>query len=145
MSSDTDTTTEIAAAEEEHPTPAPEESEESGNAEAAKYRKRLRDTEAERDRLAEQVTALQRQQVDARIAAKGVKPAAVWAITNLPDVLGEDGAVDDDKVDAAIQTARDQLGITPIGKGNYVPGVGNMPSAPPKTDRWSEAFTPKRR
>lgn len=149
-----DTPTEVAPAEEEQPTPEaadpaqaeqPEESE--GNAEAAKFRKRLRETEAERDRLRDQVTALQRQQIEARVASAGVRPAALWAVTQLADLLTEDGAIDDTKIDTAVQTARDQLGVPVIGKGTVVPGVGNVPNLAnlKPTDDWRNAFSAKRR
>lgn len=117
----------------------------SSNAEAAKWRKQFREAEQQRDQLAAQVAALQRQQVEATIGLSGVKPAALWAVTDLADLLGEDGTIDTDKVAAAIDKARDELGVQTISKGNYVPGVGTMPTALPKTNQWSEAFAPRRR
>lgn len=110
-----------------------------------KLRKEAADRRKERDTLAAQVENLQRQQVDALITSAGVKPPAVWAITNLDALLAEDGTVSPELVNAAILQAREQLGVQPIGKGNIVPGVGGMPNALPNVDRWSEAFTPKRR
>ncbi|MGV0746268.1 hypothetical protein [Mycolicibacterium sp. XJ870] len=122
------------------------QADESPNQEAAKYRKRLRETEAERDQLAERVEALQRQQIDAQVLAAGVKPAALWKTAELTELLAEDGTVSADLVAAAIATARDELGIQPIGKGAHVPSVGNKPDASPKPDdAWTEAFRPSRK
>lgn len=122
------------------------EPEESGNAEAAKYRRRLRDTETQLAEANQRIEALQRQQVDALIEAAGVKPAAVWTVAQLDTLLTEEGTVSVEAVTAAIDEARNTLGITPIGKGNVVPGIGNQPanSLEPK-DTWTEAFKPKAR
>ncbi len=117
---------------------------ESPNAEAAKWRRQLRETEAERDTLTSQVEALQRQQIEAQVAAAGVKPAALWKTSELSTLLAEDGTVNAQLVAAAIDTARNELGIQPIGKGNHVPGVGGQPSALPKSDEFVDAFKPKR-
>lgn len=144
-----------APADEQQPTPeavAPSETEQD-EAEpesfprdyVEKLRKEAADRRKERDTLAAQVEALQRQQVEAAISLTGVKPQAVWAVTQLADLLSEDGTVSTELVAAAVQTARDQLGVQPITKGNMVPGVGNMPTQLPNVDRWSEAFAPNRR
>lgn len=80
--------------------------------EAAKYRRRLRDAEAERDQLAEQIVAWQRAEVERQATAGGLKPAALWASgTELAGLLGDDGTVDESKVSAAISGARESLGI----------------------------------
>lgn len=121
---------------------------ESPNAEAARWRKKLREAEADRDRLAEQVEALQRQQIEALVTAAGVKPAAVWAISSLDALVNDDGTVSAEAVTQAIDTARDQLGVTPLGKGGApIPGIGNRPTTAPKSprDRFAEAFAPKPR
>jgi hypothetical protein len=117
----------------------------SANAEAAKYRRRLRDTQAELESVAAQLDAVQRQQVELLIAESGVKPTAVWSVTGVAELLGDDGAIDTEKVTAAVETAREKFGIPKRQKGNYVPGVGNQPSSPPKTDTWTTAFSPPKR
>lgn len=103
------------------------------------------DRRKERDTLATQIESLQRQAVEKFLEKTGVLPAALWSVAELPDLVAEDGTVDPAKIDAAIKTARDTLGIPVIGKGNIVPGLGGMPSTPPNVDRWSDAFAPKRR
>jgi hypothetical protein len=133
-------------AESEPSTAAEDDAEsESANAEAAKWRRQLRETEAQRDTLASQVDALQRQQIEAQDTAAGVKPAALWKTSELSALISEDGTVDAELVATAIDTARQELGIQPIGKGAYVPGVGGRPSATPKHDDFVDAFKPKRR
>lgn len=117
---------------------------ENANAEAAKYRRRLRDAEKQRDELAARVTALQRRQAEAMLPA-AVKPAAVWAVTELADVLDDDGSVDAAKLDAAVTAAREHFGITKPAKGTHVPGVGNQPDGRPRADGWKQAFTPSRK
>ncbi|MBF6233955.1 hypothetical protein [Nocardia farcinica] len=98
----------------------PKDGDEPPAREAAKYRRRLRETETERDALAARVEALQRAEVE-RIASAGqVKPAALWASgAELAGLVREDGTVDPDKVDQALTAARESLGI-PEPRGRLV-------------------------
>lgn len=110
----TNTTLEPAQTAETDPkgTPAPEgtdppEGTGEGNREAATYRRKLRDTEAERDQLASAVTTYQRRDVEALVTSgDGPKlgvAADLWvAGVKLEDLLAEDGTVDADKVSAAV-------------------------------------------
>lgn len=102
--------------------------------EAAKYRRRLRDVEAERDTLKAAVAALQRAEVDRLATADDLRPAALWASgPELADLLTDDGTVDAAKVSAAIAAARDQLGIpSPPPRGNVVKGEGRSLGRPPR-------------
>lgn len=101
--------------------------------EAAKYRRRLRDTEAERDRLAEQVESLQRAEVERLAASDGLRPAALWASgVELADLLADDGTVHGSKVSAAIGASREQLGIPNPLPRNYVKNEGRSPGRPGK-------------
>ena len=73
--------------------------------EAANYRRRLRAVEAERDALAERVTAFQRAEVE-RIVVDGdealTNGADIWAGgVELCDLLDDDGGLDVAKVDRA--------------------------------------------
>jgi hypothetical protein len=86
--------------------------------EAAKYRRRLREAEAERDQLAEQIEAMRRAEVERLATADSLRPAALWASgVELSDLVAEDGTVDESKVSEAIAGAREQLGIAkpPVG------------------------------
>lgn len=109
-------------------------------AEAARYRRRLRETEKQRDTLAARVEALQRQQVEALLARERMTPKALWATTELADLVGDDGLVDPALVKQAAQAARAELGIT---SGLHVPAEGKIPPPPPG-DRFTAAFKPKR-
>ena len=68
--------------------------------EAAMFRRRLRDTETERDQLRTQVEALQRREVERLAALGGLAVAAdVWQFGGeLENLRGEDGMVDAEAV-----------------------------------------------
>lgn len=87
------------------PDPEPAEPE-GGNTEAARYRRRLRETESERDTLARRVETLQRAAVERAAAEHLAQPGDLWALgTQLSDLLdGDTGDVDDGKVTAAIDS-----------------------------------------
>jgi len=78
---------------------------------AAKYRERLRDTETTRDTLTGTVETLRRQLIDQQATGAGLKPAALWATVTVDALLNDAGAIDAEKVTAAISAAREQLGI----------------------------------
>lgn len=130
-----------ATAEAEQPDEGTEQ--ETPNSEAAKYRRKLREAEAERDTLAQRLEAVQRQQVEALLG--GVKPEALWAVAELAELLTDEGTIDADKVSAAIDAARERFGIAKPSPGTHVPGIGNRPTIAPAADRWKEAFQPSRR
>ncbi len=118
-------------------TPEPDDStaEPTPNAEAAKYRRRLREAEADRDRLAGLVTGHQRTEVE-RLASSGAGAAALadgadlWAAgVELGDLLDEDGGVDAAKVAAA---AAKVLAQHPAWQSR-IPDLGQGPRGmPPK-------------
>jgi hypothetical protein len=112
--------------------------------EAAKYRTRLREVETERDALVGRVEALQRAQLEQHITAAGLKPQAVWATgTAVADLVGDDGQPDPAKIKAAVQAARDELGIAarPSPRGTAGLHSGSMgPQQPP--NRFVDAFKP---
>ena len=100
--------------------------------EAAKYRRRLRDAEAERDALKATVESLQRAEVDRLATGADLRPAALWASgPELADLLADDGTVDQVKVAAAISAARETLGIpNPSPRGNVVRREGRSVGRP---------------
>lgn len=76
---------------------------EGGNSEAAKYRRRLRETEAQRDAHAARIEAFQRRDV-ARIAGETLaQPTDLFDVggRELADLLDDDGEVDEEKVSLA--------------------------------------------
>ncbi len=118
---------------------------EGGNSEAAKYRRRLRDTETERDTLRGQVEALQRAEVE-RLAGHLTQPSAIWAAgVELSDVLDDSGAVNADKVNAAVTEAAEALGLARATRTPRPdPSQGGANSAGPISPKFSDAFSPRR-
>lgn len=101
--------------------------------EAAKYRRQLRDTEAERNQLRNQLEAMQRDAVE-RLAASHVrKPSVLWKLgLQLADVLDGDGLPDPEKVrTAATHVATDQGLSKPLR--NYAPREGTNGEPPRPT------------
>lgn len=119
------------------PDPAPDPTEaqeaqdapESGNSEAARYRRRLRDAEAERDAHATRIEAFQRRDV-ARLAGETLaQPSDLFDVggRDLADLLDDAGEVDADKVTMAaaallesrpgLAKAKDQVWPADTGQG----------------------------
>lgn len=154
--SDPETNPDVGIAEDQEPEPEDEQAdpeESNPNKEAAKWRHRYRDEQTAHNTTQEALTAatakveaLQRQQVEGMLSAANVKPAALWATTKLGDLLAEDGSVDADAVNEAISKARDTLGIQPVSKGTFAPGLGSRPNRLPETSNpWKDAFAPKKK
>jgi hypothetical protein len=107
--------------------------------ESAGYRERATTAETT-------VAALQQQHAERLIDAAGVKPAAVFALTTITDLLADDGTVDPEKVTAAVTRARQELGVTgrpqPLRpQGGLTSGTG----APKVQKGWQSAFAPPER
>lgn len=101
------------------------------NHEAAGYRRRLRDTEAERDGLLARVETMQRNEIDRTIRVEHrIEPRAVWSNgAELADLLDDDGAPDSAKIRAAATEAIAALGLRPPPR-NYAPKEGNIAPLP---------------
>jgi hypothetical protein len=85
-------------------TPAAAEQPPGDGREAAKYRRQLRETEAERDTLSSRVEAMQKREVERLAAVDLATPADMWLTgTALPDLLDDEGHVDAAKVGDTIQ------------------------------------------
>ncbi|MBA2558801.1 MAG: hypothetical protein H0V07_02765 [Propionibacteriales bacterium] len=99
MTTAPETETEIA------PETAPEtEAPEGPGREAAKYRRQLRDAEASLASLSTRVETMQRREVERLAASELETPADLWlADTSLPDLLDDDGEIDEAKVTQAIE------------------------------------------
>lgn len=113
--------------------------------EAAKYRRRLRETETERDTLAERLTAMQRREAERVAIDVLADPADLFTIggTDLAELLDEAGDVDPEKVRAAaaaVVATRPGLGKAP---GGYDFGGGRRTSTPASGTPWTDAFTPR--
>ncbi|KUI37594.1 hypothetical protein AU195_18270 [Mycobacterium sp. IS-1496] len=113
--------------------PDDSESDESGNGnrEAAKYRRRLRDTEAERDTLAARLEGMQRAEAERQAGELLTKGAALWAGgTTVSDLLNEHGELDSGKIQARAAEIREQFGIPQPRSGLHVPREGYSPGSP---------------
>lgn len=113
---------------------------------AAKFRKQVRQLETDNTALTEQITGLQKQLAENLIVAAGVKPEAIWAITEIAELLDDTGRVDPEKITATIAKAVQELNIrVKPTAGLYVAAEGKIP-APPKhggRQAWDSVFTPK--
>ena len=133
-----------ATGTEDTPETAPEASEApSPNREAAKYRRQLRDVEAERDALADTVKTLRTAAAEAVLSDILAKPSALWlAGHDVAEFYGEDGALDVDALREAAQAAVKDLGIAGYKRfqGSADSGArGNSGTAP--TPTWADVFS----
>lgn len=114
--------------------------------EAATYRRRLRDTEAERDGLRTTVESLQRAEVERIAATELAQPAAIWKAegAELAAMLDDDGRVDPGKVSALIADAKAALGLAGPPTGPSL-DLGARGSAPTSGSGWDSALEQRRR
>jgi hypothetical protein len=118
-------------------TPEEGERDESGryvSREAASYRRRLRETEAERDRLREQLDRVQRAEVERLASGAGLAVASdVWLHGATPQTLcREDGTVDPDTVTGVVEAIlRDRPGLQAVPVGSVGIGKGGTASGRP--------------
>ena len=111
--------------------------------EAKRYRLALRETEAERDALADTVADLRRQIVDDAVA-QTVNPAGFALAGHDPaEFFTEEGTLDRAKLTAAAREAASRFGLrTPKVPD---PGMGARDTpAPSSADAWQAAFSPRR-
>ncbi|MDQ3416518.1 MAG: hypothetical protein M3474_05370 [Actinomycetota bacterium] len=87
---------------------APEGDDARPGAEAARYRRRLRETETERDGLVEQLDGFRRREAE-RVAAGALsKPSDIWLDgRDIGDLLDDAGQVDPAKVNAEVASVLD--------------------------------------
>lgn len=109
--------------------------------EAAKYRKRLRETEAERDTLSETVNGLRRQLATAALADVLAKPEALWSVAGVEvaDYFAEDGQLDVDRLRAAGKAAVAEHGLASYRRFQGGSDGGPRDTAPLKEDPWQKA------
>jgi hypothetical protein len=117
-----------------------DERDESGrflSREAASYRRRLRETESERDQLRERVQSYERDHVERIAADAGLQvPGDVWTFGATLDTLrDDDGGIDSDAVDGLVkEIVKDRPGLQArpigdigIGKGAAAAGTPIAP------------------
>lgn len=110
--------------------------------EAAKYRRRLREAEAERDAAQGATEAAQRALVEHLAATVGrIRPEALWASgVELSALLDDAGNVDAERVSEAADVAVGALGLTRQPKPDANQGRS---SAATGHDSWTQAFAPR--
>ena len=95
---------------------APEGDDNRPGAEAARYRRRLRETESERDGLVEQLDGFRRREAEGVAAGALSKASDLWLDgRTIGDLLNDDGQIDVAKVSAEVATVlegRPQLAAT---------------------------------
>lgn len=98
------------------PTPAEETPEEPQHKrpehEAAKYRRQLRETEAERDALAARLATWEREIVQAAAASYLERPETLWTLGyTLESVRNDEGDIDPERVRAVCAEAQEKYGL----------------------------------
>lgn len=127
----------LAAVEVTVDSPAPaddgEQAPPGAGREAAKYRRRLRDAEAREASLATRLEAAQRREAEQVASRVLARPACLWVGgAALGDVLGEDGQVDPEKVEAVARAGVAAYGFPEVRVGGYVAREGT--AVAPVTD-----------
>lgn len=120
----------------------------SPNAEAARYRKRLREVEAERDQLAERLAGYQHRECEATIADLLDIPADLWEVggADASAFYGDDGTLNTAELRAAagaLIEQRPRLAKPPA----LAPQWGQNGTRPPPSGgpSWSEVINPHTR
>ena len=120
------------------------ETPQTANKEAAKYRRQLRDVEAERDNLHAQIDKMQRAQVEDALEGKLDKPSSFWLADHKPaDFYTEDGELDSDKLNTAADTAIETIGLARARRFQGSAGQGVRQSTPQrksKAEAWQEVL-----
>ncbi|MCI1962640.1 MAG: hypothetical protein LKJ18_00625 [Ancrocorticia sp.] len=105
-------------------TQASEPADTAANSEAAKYRRKLREAEAERDQAITQRDALARSVAEQYLPSH-VPARLFWEKNqNVIDMLGDDGRVDQTKVKAAAKNLADEYGLKSSDKRLIVEADG---------------------
>lgn len=116
--------------------------------EAAKYRRQLREVEAERDQLREVVSSYQRAAVEASAAKQLAAPSLLWESGKLApaDLVGDDGQPDSAKVEQAVKDLVSVHGREVLAArltGGYAPNEGRQPRRFTMSQSFTDAFRPK--
>ncbi|MEX3644323.1 hypothetical protein [Mycolicibacterium porcinum] len=121
----------------------------NGNKEAAKYRRKLRDTEAERDALQTRLEHVQRGEVERLVTDQLRDPADIWRDgAQIADLLDDNGNIDPAKVTTlagAVLQAHAHWGIDTTSPRQYgSPVSGASAPARPQQDAFTAAFAPRK-
>lgn len=116
--------------------------------EAARYRRQLRDTEAERDSLRAERDALRRGHIEQLAQAAGAtRGADVADVTDIATLLGEDGRVDPERVAARVAELRAErphwFAPPPRTRQRQVRQVSEDGTNEAPAPGWSQLMSPK--
>jgi len=119
------------------------EDEGRGNREAAKYRRQLRDVEAERDALRGQLTAA-RAELLAQVPGLRIAEGAHGEVFSEPDAMfSVDGSLNRAAIDAHVATLRTERPYLFDMQRLYIPAEGRQPEHVGSSRGWSDAFGPR--
>jgi hypothetical protein len=115
------------------------------NSEAARWRVRLRETEVERDALAERITGYQRRDAETVVADMLAVPADLWEIggADLAACLNDDGTPNEDAIRsaaAAVIEQRPGLAKNPGAGGPSRWGQGGNGRRPASSVGWGDVI-----
>ena len=119
------------------------EDESRGNREAAKYRRQLRDVEAERDALRGQLTAA-RAELLAQVPGLRIAEGAHGEVFSEPDAMfSDDGSLNRAAIDAHVATLRTERPYLFDMQRLYIPAEGRQPESHAVPRDWKDAFGPR--
>ncbi len=120
---------------------APEGDDARPGAEAARYRRRLRETETERDTLVEQLDGFRRREAE-RVAAGALsKPSDLWLDgRDIGDLLDDDGQVDPDKVSAEVASVLEGRPLLAATRQRPKPDDAQGRPGPRSSEGWAEVL-----
>lgn len=108
--------------------------------EAARYRRQLRETEAERDTLRASLDALRQATAEDALAAHLTRPAALWLTgATAGEFYTEDGVLDRQRLADAAQAAVRDHGLAPVRRFQGS-GDGGARTTTPAPKSWADAL-----
>lgn len=108
--------------------------------EAGKYRVRLREAEAERDKLKASLESVRRQMVEERARKDLAKPAVLWALgVTVDSLLTDDGRIDMKKLDQVVKDAIRDYGLA-SGPEPLKPNSAQGQVGSPRSHAWADAM-----
>ncbi len=118
-----------------------EETGKSGNAEAARYRTRLRETEVERDSIAERLTGYQRREAERIAEGTLSRPADLWLDgTEVGELLNDEHQVDPEKVTAAVASVLTDRPQLEAGRVRPRPDRAQGGTVPKQAPGWGDVL-----
>ena len=134
-------TTDTEAAEQ----PVPDDADTFPRDYVEKLRKESAGYRTERDQLSELLAVVTRERIDIEILSYNVKPEAVWKTINDPvELLNESGQPDPGKIRAAVEKAKQTLGIKPDKARTGLRSGSTTGPQLPRTEKFVDAFKPAR-